>query len=133
MLLAHGGPGPVHELDFDAGVTWTDEEPVFLPGLDYFGAVAGATYAWKINEVASFRERLVLYPNFDESDDWRLRSETSLDAALAASWALRVGYLFTRDNARFNTLTDKLDELREEKATAEDRWLALAEEVEALG
>lgn len=98
-LLWRALTGPVHELDFDAGVTWTDEEPVFLPGLDYFGAVAGATYAWKINEVASFRERLVLYPNFDESDDWRLRSETSLDAALAASWALRVGYLFTRDNA----------------------------------
>ena len=43
------------------------------------------------------------------------------------------GTLFTRDNARFNALTAKLDTLREEKATAEDRWLALAEEVEALG
>ena len=43
------------------------------------------------------------------------------------------GTLFTRDNARFNALTGKLDSLREEKAAAEDRWLALAEEVEALG
>ena len=43
------------------------------------------------------------------------------------------GALFTRDSARFNALTAKLDTLREEKATAEDRWLALAEEVEALG
>ncbi|HET6526628.1 ABC-F family ATP-binding cassette domain-containing protein [Sphingopyxis sp.] len=43
------------------------------------------------------------------------------------------GSLFTRDNARFNALTAKLDTLREEKAAAEDRWLALAEEVEALG
>jgi ATP-binding cassette subfamily F protein uup len=43
------------------------------------------------------------------------------------------GSLFTRDNARFTTLTAKLDKLRDEKATAEDRWLALAEEVEALG
>ena len=42
------------------------------------------------------------------------------------------GALFTRDNARFNTLTAKLDALRTEKAAAEDRWLALAEEVEAL-
>ncbi len=42
------------------------------------------------------------------------------------------GSLFTRDNARFNALTEKLDKLREEKAAAEDRWLALAEEVEAL-
>jgi len=43
------------------------------------------------------------------------------------------GALFTRDNARFNALTGKLDSLRDEKAAAEDRWLALAEEVEALG
>ncbi len=43
------------------------------------------------------------------------------------------GTLFTRDNARFNALTAKLDALRDEKAAAEDRWLALAEEVEALG
>ncbi len=43
------------------------------------------------------------------------------------------GSLFARDNARFNALTAKLEELREEKAAAEDRWLALAEEVEALG
>ncbi|MBO9695811.1 MAG: ATP-binding cassette domain-containing protein [Sphingopyxis sp.] len=43
------------------------------------------------------------------------------------------GSLFTRDNARFNALTAKLDKLRDEKAAAEDRWLALAEEVEALG
>ena len=43
------------------------------------------------------------------------------------------GSLFTRDNARFTALTTKLDTLRDEKAAAEDRWLALAEEVEALG
>lgn len=43
------------------------------------------------------------------------------------------GGLFTRDNARFTALTAKLDALRNEKAAAEDRWLALAEEVEALG
>ena len=43
------------------------------------------------------------------------------------------GNLFTRDHARFTALTEKLEALREEKAAAEDRWLALAEEVEALG
>ena len=43
------------------------------------------------------------------------------------------GSLFTRDNARFTALTGKLGTLRAEKAAAEDRWLALAEEVEALG
>jgi putative salt-induced outer membrane protein len=90
--------GPEHELDFDAGLTWTDEEPVIGEGFDYMGAVGGVTWLWKFSSVASFRERLVFYPNFDESDDWRLRSETALEAALATSWALRLGFLFTRDN-----------------------------------
>jgi len=43
------------------------------------------------------------------------------------------GSLFTRDNARFTALTAKLEALRDEKTAAEDRWLELAEEVEALG
>ena len=41
--------------------------------------------------------------------------------------------LFTRDYARFTALTGKLESLRDEKAAAEDRWLELAEAVEALG
>lgn len=44
------------------------------------------------------RERLIVYPSFEDSDNWRLRSETAIEAALAASWALRVGFLHTRDN-----------------------------------
>jgi len=57
-----------------------------------------------------------------------------IEAEMAkAETELSDGTLFTRDNARFNTLTTKLDKLRDEKAAAEDRWLALAEEVEALG
>ncbi|PAL23665.1 ABC-F family ATP-binding cassette domain-containing protein [Sphingopyxis sp. GW247-27LB] len=43
------------------------------------------------------------------------------------------GSLFARDHAKFTALTGKLEALRSEKAAAEDRWLALAEEVEALG
>ncbi|MEI4509126.1 ATP-binding cassette domain-containing protein [Sphingopyxis sp. CCNWLW253] len=50
-----------------------------------------------------------------------------------AETELSDGSLFTRDPARFNALTAKLDALGDEKAAAEDRWLALAEEVEALG
>ncbi|HJS10226.1 ABC-F family ATP-binding cassette domain-containing protein [Sphingopyxis sp.] len=50
-----------------------------------------------------------------------------------AETELSDGALFARDHARFTALTAKLDALRDEKAAAEDRWLALAEEVEALG
>ncbi len=57
----------------------------------------------------------------------------AIEAEMAAiETELSDGTLFTRDNARFNALTAKLDALRGEKTAAEDRWLALAEEVEAL-
>ena len=90
--------GPVHELAFDAGLTWTQEAPVVGEEFDYKGAVAGAAYAWKITGAATLRERLLYFPNFDTSDDWRWSSETSLEAAFAAAWALRVGFLYTHDN-----------------------------------
>lgn len=90
--------GPKQELAFDAGLTWTQEEPVAGERIDFAGAVAGAAYAWKITEAATFRERLLFFPNFETSEDWRVRSETSFEAAFAASWALRLGYLYTRDN-----------------------------------
>lgn len=50
----------------------------------------------------------------------------------AAESELSDGSLFTRNHARFTSLTEQLDKLRAEKAAAEDRWLELAEEVEAL-
>lgn len=90
--------GPVHELAFDAGLTWTTEDRLDGTDDDWLGAVAGLAWAWKITPGAALRERLLLYPNFDDSDDWRLTSETALEAALADSWALRVSYLVQRDN-----------------------------------
>lgn len=85
-------------LAFDLGMTWTTEDPVAGERLDSFGAVAGLEWIWKLSESASLRERLLYFPNFDDGEDWRLRSESSLQAALASSWALRLSYLLTRDN-----------------------------------
>lgn len=90
--------GPAHELGFDAGVTHTTEDPVVGERDGTLGALAGLTYAWKISASATLRERLVVYPSFDDSKDWRARSETALEAALAQSWAVRLGYLYERDN-----------------------------------
>ena len=85
--------GPVHSLSFDAGATWTDESRLDPePDGSYLGAVAGLAYRWKISETASLGERLVFYPNFDDSDDWRLTSETAVTASLSERLALKVGY-----------------------------------------
>jgi len=90
--------GPAHELAFDAGLTWTTEDRVDGSDDDWLGAVAGVAWKWESSSNATLRERLLFYPNFDDSEDWRLSSETALDAALARSWALRVAYLVQHDD-----------------------------------
>ncbi len=92
--------GPTHLLSFDLGATWTDETQVqTLPdgaevetGVDYLGAVAGLAYEWKISDAASFVQRLIFYPNFDDSDDWRLSSNTGLSAAVNSWLAVKLDY-----------------------------------------
>ena len=57
-----------------------------------------------------------------------------IDADIAADEAaLADPDLYTRDPARFAALTRKIDAARAERDAAEERWLALAEMVEALG
>ncbi len=94
----HALTGPVHELAFDAGLTYTSVDPLLGSRDGSVGGLAGLTYVWKITATTTLRERLLLYPNFEHTDDWRMRSETAVEASLAASWALRVGYLYERNN-----------------------------------
>ncbi|MBX9796600.1 ABC-F family ATP-binding cassette domain-containing protein [Sphingomonas sp.] len=57
-----------------------------------------------------------------------------LDAAIARDEAaLADPALYARDPARFAALTQAIAAARREKDAAEERWLALAEQVEALG
>lgn len=85
--------GPTHLLSFDAGLTWTDENRVEpQPDVDYMGALLGLDYEWKISDNASFLQSLDFYPNFDESSDWRLNSQTALQAAVNSWLALKLGY-----------------------------------------
>ncbi len=90
--------GPVHTLSLDGGVTWTTEDFIAHDDVDYLGAVLAAKYGWKFSESAAFGQNLTYFPNFDEGDDWRLVSETSLTAALTSRLALKVGYLVRYDN-----------------------------------
>jgi putative salt-induced outer membrane protein len=85
--------GPTHVLSFDGGLTWTDEgrvEPE--PDAEWFGAVVGLAYEWKVSDTASLTQRLVYYPNFDDSGDWRLNSDTGLQASISSALAVKVSY-----------------------------------------
>jgi putative salt-induced outer membrane protein len=90
--------GPRHELAFDGGLTWTREELVDNPTDDYAGGLLGATYLWHLAETSAFGEHVVWYPNFQESSDWRLMSETSLTAAVNTKLALKLSYELRYDH-----------------------------------
>jgi putative salt-induced outer membrane protein len=85
--------GHRHTLSFDGGLTWTDEERIELePDTDFLGGLAGLTYEWEISDTASLTQRLIYYPNFDEGNDWRLNSDTGLQAAMNKRLAVKLGY-----------------------------------------
>jgi putative salt-induced outer membrane protein len=84
--------GPVHELAFDGGLTWTSENRVDGEDRSFLGGLLGAAYKWTISKTAVFTEKLRFYPDFDETSAWRVTSETALKAALTGHLALQLGY-----------------------------------------
>lgn len=103
----HALLGPRHLLDFDLGATWTDVDRVPPAGDESFvGALAGMTYEWKLSDRSAFKERLVVYPNFETSSDWRLESFTSLESALNSWLALRFAYEVRFQNEPVGDLDD---------------------------
>jgi putative salt-induced outer membrane protein len=91
-----------HTLSFDAGLTWTSEDQIrydelteteFTESVDWLGGVAGLKWDWAFSKSASLGERLLYYPNFDDTSDWRIASETAVTADLTKLLALQFSYL----------------------------------------
>ena len=104
-LLAEAGVayklllGPEHFLSVDAGLTYTDENRLDpAPDEAWFGGVLGLAYEWKITDTTSFTERVLFYPNFEESSDWRLSSDTGIQTAISSLLALKFGYEYRYRN-----------------------------------
>jgi putative salt-induced outer membrane protein len=104
-LLAEAGAayqlllGPEHFLSVDAGLTYTDEGRVDpQPDASWFGGVLGLAYEWKISDTTSFTERLLYYPNFEESSDWRIASDTGIQTAISSLLALKFSYEYRYRN-----------------------------------
>ena len=87
-----------HTLTFDLGVAWNSENFVDGASTDYMSGLAGLAYTRKLSETATLAEKLVLMPSFEESDDWRLSSDLSLEAAISAKLAVKLGFLYLYDN-----------------------------------
>jgi len=87
-----------HTLTFDLGVAWNSENFVDGASTDYMSGLAGLAYTRKLSETATLAEKLVFMPSFEESDDWRLSSDLSLEAAISAKLAVKLGFLYLYDN-----------------------------------
>jgi putative salt-induced outer membrane protein len=80
-------------LAFDGGLAYTWEDQISPQAqVDYLGGLFGLTWEWKLGEKSKLVERLVYYPNFDDSADWRLTSVTAIEASVNSWLALRFGY-----------------------------------------
>ena len=95
----HALMGPKHHLDFDGGLTYTDEDRVDPePDESWPGAVVGLAYEYKFSDTSSITQTVDFFPNFDESDDWRLVAETGVTASLTDLLGLKFGYLYRYRN-----------------------------------
>jgi putative salt-induced outer membrane protein len=85
--------GPKHLLSLDGGLTYTDEDRIESePDASFAGAVGGLSYEFKINDTTTLTQRLLYYPNFEESADWRVNSDTGLQVAMSSLLAIKLSY-----------------------------------------
>jgi len=96
-----------HRLAFDAGLSWNSEDQIYYDvslreedteTVDWFGGVAGLTWDWAISKNASLSQRLLYHPNFDDTSDWRVGSDTAVTASLTKLLALKFSYLVRHRN-----------------------------------
>jgi putative salt-induced outer membrane protein len=103
-LVAAGGvtytllKGPEHELAFDGGLTWTRDTLVEGGSKSYAGALAAARYGWNISKTAKFTENLSFFPSFQQGSNWRIESQTGLQAAVSTAVAVKLTYGFRYAN-----------------------------------
>jgi putative salt-induced outer membrane protein len=90
--------GPKHELAFDAGLTWTKDTLVDDGSKNYLGAVAAGRYGWNISKTAKLTQNLSFYPSFKQGSDWRIESQTGLQAAVSTDVAIKLTYGFRYAN-----------------------------------
>jgi putative salt-induced outer membrane protein len=88
----------VNKLQTELGATYTWQTSV-PPGedVDFSGARAAVLYQHNFGPKAQFTQILAFFPNFDNSADLRINSESVMTAPITAGIAMRVGYTIKYD------------------------------------
>lgn len=90
--------GPKNFLTGEAGVTYTFEKYTSGGDNDYIGGRLFGQYAYQFNDVNKFTQSVEYLPDFDDSENWLLNSETALVAALNSNFSMKTAYLVKYDN-----------------------------------
>ena len=90
--------GPKNFLLGEAGLTFTQEEDTAGNDNEYPGGRLFAQYAYVFNDANKFTQSVEYLPDFDESDNWLLNSETALVSAMSTHFSMKTAYLVKYDN-----------------------------------
>ena len=87
-------------LDFEAGLSLNQQRSTLAGVADdnFVAGRAAGKYRYNFSEPAFLTQLVEVLPNLEESDDYRLNSETALVAALSKQIALKLGYVVRFDN-----------------------------------
>ncbi len=87
-------------LDFEVGLSLNQQRSTLVgtPDDNFVAARAAGFYRYMLSESAFISQLVEFLPNLEESDDYRINSETGLVAPLSKAISLKVGYVIRFDN-----------------------------------
>lgn len=97
-----------HDLKVEAGIGFFHESPLTGPTDNFTAGRAAGGYKYSFGAKAYLQQQAEYLPNFDNTGDFRVTSESSLVAPLNSVLALKVGYL-VRHRGEPPTGFDKTD------------------------
>jgi putative salt-induced outer membrane protein YdiY len=99
---------PAWKLRALSGLSFSQEDPrdprdarnprTMRPGVDSLGGLLQVSGDARVSPTASWDGQLTYFPNFNDSNDYRLQGHVGLQAALSRHLALRLGYDLKFDN-----------------------------------
>ena len=90
--------GPAHLLAGEAGLTYTLEDLEDSGEDEYIGGRLFGEYQYHLNETASLLQSLELFADFEDSDNYRIASESAVRTALNSFLALKTSYVVKYTN-----------------------------------
>ncbi len=82
----------------EAALGYTHEDRTDQTKLGFMSGLAGLIYKYKLSPTADISHETKYLPNFQNGDDWRLTTETSLSAAISSMFSSKVAWKYEHVN-----------------------------------